>query len=195
MFFKRGDQVIDKVLNPLKIMKNSIMEFEIGPLHNTGIYRFQKIIEMHIGEKIYTRYLIYSKAENTEYVLEMFPSANDQTEAYLYSLSDTVPFSKEFLEVVGQKYLTTPDGMEYERVVAPEEEGRVEGIPGKIKIYDIESQRMVKDVKVEIWDYTREEDGLEKCLNIEMLKDNGMFRIFTGEPIENIFYKVYQGSE
>jgi hypothetical protein len=194
MFFDH-DNVIDKILNPLKISKKSIMEFEIGELHNTGIYRFSKIIEMHVGEKIYVRYLIYSKTENTEYVLELFPIENDQVEAYLFSLSDTIPFSKDFLEVAGQKYLSTPDGEEFERVFAPEDEGRVDGIPGKIKIYDMESEKIEKENRIKIWDYTREVDGAVKCLNLEMLEDTGMFRIFTGEMIEDIFYKVYQGAD
>ena len=190
--FERHDNVIDKVLNPLKIMKKSIMEFEIGELHDTGIYRFKKIIEMHIGEKVYSRYLIYSKSENTEYVLELFPIENGQVEAYLFNLSDTIPFSEDFLEVAGQKYLTTPEGDEYERVFAPEDEGRVDGVSGRIKVYDIESDRIEKENGVKIWDYTREVDGNLKCLNLEMLEDTGMFRIFKGEAIESIFYKVYQ---
>lgn len=191
--FERRNSVIDKVLNPLKITKESIMEFEVGKLHETGIYRFKKIIEMHIGEKVYTRYLIYSKAESTEFVLEVFPIENDQVEAYLFNLTDTVPFSKEFLEVAGQKYLTTPDGDEYERVFAPEDEGRVDGVSGKIRVYDIETNRVGKEDGVKIWDYAREVDGSDKCLNLEMLEDTGMFRIFIGEMIENVFYKVYQG--
>ena len=196
MFFGRErDIVIEKVLNPLKIMRKSIMEFQIGELKNTGIYRFKKIIEMHVGDKIYVRYVIFSKTENTEYVLELFPIENDQMEAYLFNMTDTIPFSKEFLEVAGQKYLTTPDGDEFERVVAPENEGRVEGIPGKIKVYDIDTDKVEKEMGIKIWDYVREVDGLEKCLNLEMLENNGMFRIFLGEMIEDIFYKVFLGTD
>jgi hypothetical protein len=193
MFGKR-DVVIDKVLNPLKIMKKSIMEFEIGELNNTGIYRFKKIIEMHIGDKVYTRYIIFSKAESTEYVLEIFPIENNQVETFLFNLTDSVPFSEGFLEVAGQKYLTTPNGDEYERVFSPEDEGRVDGVPGKIKIYDVEADRIEKEVQVKIWDYEREFEGSHKYLNLEMLEDNGMFRIFIGEMIEDVFYKVYQGT-
>jgi hypothetical protein len=193
--FEFSNHIINKVFNPLKVKKNSIMEFEIGELHDTGIYRFKKIIEMHIGPKVFTRYLIYSKSENTEYVFEVFPIENEQLETYLYSLTDTIPFSEEFLEVAGQKYLTTPDGEEYERVYMPEEDDRVDGIPGKIKIYDVESDRVEKETGITVWDYQQEADGSTKFLNLEMMEDTGMFRVFRGEMLEEIFYKVLHGSE
>lgn len=196
MFDFNKDSVINKVLNPLKITKNSIVEFTVGELKDTGIYRFQKIIEMRVGERSYVRYLIFSKSENTDYILEVFPGNNDSVETYLYSMTDTVPFSEEFLnDVAGQRYLTTPQGNEYERCVMPENDDRIEGIAGRIKVYDLESDQIEREVDIKIWDYRREIDGNEEYLNLEMMEDTGIFRIFTGEIIEDIFYKVYQGDK
>lgn len=193
--FDNNDKVITKVLNPLGVTKSSVIEFNIGDLKDTGLYRFKKIIEFTYGERSYARYLIYSNVENTEFVLEVFPQNNGQFETYLYHLADTVPFSEDFLEVAGQLYLTTPDGDEYKRCIMPEEEDRIDGVSGKAKVYDIETDEIEKTVGITVWDYAREIDGITEFLNLEMWKENGMFRIFIGEQIEDIFYKFYQTSK
>lgn len=193
--FDGKDKVITKVFNPVNITKSSIIEFNIGQLDEKGLYRFKKIIEFNVGGKTFTRYLLYSKTDNTEYVFEVFPAVDGQFETYLYSLTDTIPFSEDFLNVAGQLYLTTPQGMEYERCIMPEDEERIDGIAGKAKIYDVESDQIEKEIEVKLWDYKREEDGQVEYLNIEMLEDTGMFRIFTGEMLEDIFYKIYHTSK
>lgn len=193
--FDNNDKVITKVLNPLGVTKSSVIEFNIGDLKDTGLYRFKKIIEFTYGDRSYTRYLIYSNVENTEFVLEVFPQNNGQFETYLYNLADTVPFSEDFLEVAGQLYLTNPDGDEYKRCIMPEEEGRIDGVSGKARVYDIETDQIEKTVGITVWDYAREADGITEFMNVEMWKENGMFRIFIGEQIEDIFYKFYQTSK
>lgn len=193
--FDSKDRVITKVFNPLNITKSSKIEFNIGELRNTGLYSFAMIIEMEVERKKYCRYVIYSKTENSEYVFEVFPQNNGQHETYLYSLADTIPFSEDFLEVAGQRYISTPDGSEYERCVMPQNEGRIEGVKGRVKVYNIETDRIEKEYSVKLWDYQREEDGLTEYMNIEMSKESGMFKIFTGEIIEDIFYKFYQSSK
>lgn len=193
--FKFGKKEPEKVFNPLNACKDSVIEFNIGQLRNTGLYRFNKIIEFSINDKKYSRYIIYSKADNTEFVLEVFPGNAGQVETYLYSLTDTIPFSEEFLDVAGQKYLTTPDGTEYQRCVLPDDENRIDGTAGRIKIYNLETEETEKETSVKLWDYKREIDGRSEFLNIEMNEDTGMFRIFVGELIENIFYKFYQNSK
>ncbi len=189
--FTHSDPVITEILNPLNIKKSSVMEFSIGELAGTGLYRFTKIIEFTIGDKAYARYLLYSKADDTEYVFEVFPLNSGQVEAYLYSLTDTVPFSEEFLQVAGQRYLNTPQGFEYKRCIMPGEEDRIDGVAGSVKIYDIEAGRIEKEYEVQLWEYVREFEGKTEYLNVEMSEDTGMFRIFTGELVESIFYKVY----
>ena len=193
--FNFMDHVITKVFNPLNVTKTSVMEFNIGELRDTGLYRFSKIIEFNVGGRTYTRYLIFSKTENTEYVFEVFPESHTQSETYLYSLADTVPFSEEFLEIVGQRYFTTPDGDEYERCVMPEDEERIDGTQGSIKVYNIETNHVEKQAAVKIWDYKRETDSVTEFLSVELSEETGEFRIFTGEIIENIFYKFYQTSK
>lgn len=193
--FDFHDHVITKVFNPLQIKKDSIMEFYSGVLENTGIYRFKKIIEVSIGEKTFTRYLIFSKLENTEYIFEAFPMEGGQLEAYLYSMVDSIPFSEEFLmDVAGQLYITTPEGDEFRREFEPELEDRVEGVKGKIKVYDLESEKIERNSEITLWDYTRDEEDKSLYLYLEMTDDNGMFRVFKGEIIDNAFYKVYQGT-
>jgi hypothetical protein len=194
--FDFSDGVITKVFNPLKIAKGSMLEFQIGKLKDTGFYRFKKIIGFDVDGRNYARYLIYSKTENTDYIFEVFPGNDDQLEAYLYELADTVPFSEEFLEeVAGQRYLTTPDGNEYERCIMPEDEGRMDGIKGRVKVYDLESGAVEKDTGVQLWDYQRDAAGKTEYLNLEMIEDSGMFRIFKGELLEDIFYKLYQAGK
>lgn len=193
--FNSGNAAITKVLNPLNITRNSMVEFNIGALKETGLYRFTKIIEFSVGGRSYARYLLYSKVDDTEYVFEAFPGNSGQLETYLYTLTDTVPFSEDFLEVAGQPYLTTPQGNEYTRCTMPECEDRLEGVEGRIKVYNIETDRIEKEMDVQIWDYERDADGTTEFLNIEMSDENGMFRIFTGEIIEDIFYKLYQNSK
>lgn len=193
--FNHDDDVITKVFNPLNVTKSSLMEFNIGDLKDTGLYRFKKIIEFNIGGKKYTRYLLYSKSENTEFVFEVFPENGGRLETYLYSMTDTIPFSEEFLEVAGQLYLTTPQGDEYIRCIMPDNEERIDGNSGTAKVYDIESEQIEKAVGITILDYEREADGRTEYLNIEMWKETGMFRIFTGEIIEDVFYKFYQTSK
>lgn len=193
--FNSNDHVITKVENPLKVTKSSMIEFSIGELRDTGLYRFRKIIEFNVGSRCHTRYLIYSKLESTEYIFEVFPGNNGQIETYLYSLADTVPFSEDFLEVAGQRYLTTPDGIEYERSIMPGADERIDGVSGRVKVYDIETESVESEVGVKLWDYSREADGSTELLNIEMMEDSGMFRIFIGEMIESIFYSFYQVSK
>lgn len=193
--FDFSEGVISKVYNPLKITKGSMLEFQVGKLKDTGLFRFKKIIEFDVDGRNYARYLIYSKTENTDYVFEVFPGNGDQLEAYLYELTDTVPFSEDFLEVAGQLYLTTPDGNEYERCIMPENEERIDGIKGTVKVYDIESGRVEKETGVQLWDYQRDNEGRVEYLNVEMIEDSGMFRIFTGELVEDIFYKLYQSGK
>lgn len=183
---------IDNILNPLKINRNSTIEFTIGELKDTGMWKFKKIIEFNAMGRFYSRYLIHSDLQEDEMIIEAFP-AKTQLEVYLYRLSDIVPFSEDFLDVAGQRYLTTPDGTEYLRCIMPNEENRIDGIKGNIKVLDVSTNEIERNGIVTIWDYERQEDGLTKFLNIEMTEENGLFRIFTGEMIEEIFYKIYLG--
>jgi hypothetical protein len=194
MFGFNKDSVIDEVFNPLKISRTSYVEFNIGDLKDTGIYKFEKIIETNMDQRPFARYLIYSESEDAEYILEVFESGNGIHETYLYDMIDTIPFDEDFLyNVAGQKYLTLPDGTEYERSTMPYEDARIDGVSGKIKIYNIENDRIERELGIKVWDYIRTVDGKDEHLNLEMLEDTGMFRIFVGEIIEEIFYKVYQG--
>ncbi|MCX7842392.1 MAG: hypothetical protein N2489_04885 [Clostridia bacterium] len=190
--FDKSDNVITKVFNPMKITPGSVIEFKAGSMAGAGLFRFKKIVEFDFGERKLARYLIYSEVEETECIFEVFPGNNEQVEAYVYELADTVPFSEDFLEVAGQRFLTTPDGNEYDRCVMPEEQERIDGIEGRARIYNIETEKVEKEYGVKVWDYQRDLDGRTEFLNIEMSMDTGLFKIFIGEMIENIFYKFYQ---
>ena len=193
MFKKKLD--IDKMLNPLDINKNSMIEFNLDDLKDMGFLRFRKIIQMDVGKRSFARYLLYSQSEEQELVLEVFTLPSGQKEVFLYEMIETIPFTPEFLEVVGQKYLTTPDGDEYERCIMSDMDCRIDGTNGSIKVYDLESEKIERQVEVEIWDYQREAEGYTEFLNIEMLKENGMFRIFVGQMLEDVFYKLYLGMD
>ena len=193
MFKKKLD--IDKMLNPLDINKNSMIEFNLDDLKDMGFLRFRKIIQMDVVKRSFTRYLLYSQSEEQELVLEVFTLPSGQKEVFLYEMIETIPFTPEFLEVVGQKYLTTPEGDEYERCIMSDMDCRIDGTNGSIKVYDLESEKIERQVEVEIWDYQREAEGYTEFLNIEMLKENGMFRIFVGQMLEDVFYKLYQGMD
>lgn len=193
--FDFNNSVVTKVANPLKVTKSSLIEFKIGDLRESGLWRFNKIIEFNVGGKSYARYLIYSKLEEGERILEVFPGNNGKLETYIYQLKDTVPFSEDFLDVAGQRFLTTPDGMEYQRCIMPDAEERIEGLEGSIKVYNLETGKIERESQVKVWDYQRDtEDGTE-FLNVEMSEENGMFRIFIGEMVEEIFYKFYETSK
>lgn len=183
-----------EILNPLNINKNSMIEFNLKELELEGFFTFEKIIQMDVGERPYTRYLVCSKAEEEEYIFEVYASEEEgQFETYMYFLDSTIPFSEEFLEIAGQKYLTTPDGTEYERCVMPESDYRIDGVTGSIKVFDLDAGKITRKDDVEIWDYQRDADGVTEYLNIEMMKEDGMFRIFIGQRFEGSLYKVYQG--
>ena len=190
--FGKNDGVIDKVLNPLQLTKNSMIEFLAGAPIEKDFYNFKKIIEMQVGGRFYTRYLIFSKSENEEYILEVFPAENDEREFYVYKLADTLPFSEDFLNVAGQLFLTTPDDIEYKRTIMEDSEERIDGVSGVAKIYDIETEKVEKEAKIKIWDYYRDNDGVKEFINIEMLEQNGMFRIFSGEMLDEVFFKIYR---
>jgi len=190
--FGNDNKKIDNILNPLKINKDSTIEFTIGELKDAGMWKFKKIIEFTAAGRFYSRYIIHSDLYEDEMILEAFP-AKTLLEVYLYKLSDTIPFSEDFLDVAGQRYLTTPDGNEYMRCIMPNNEERIDGIKGKIKVLDVNTNDIERNGEVTIWDYEKQEDGLTKFVNVEMTEENGMFRIFTGEMIEEIFYKIYLG--
>ncbi len=192
--FKKKNEA-SEILNPLNINKNSMIEFNIKELELEGFFTFEKIIQMEVGQRPYTRYLLYSKADESEYIFEVYSSQEEEgaLETYMYFLDDTVPFSEDFLDVVGQKYLTTPDGTEYERCIMPESDYRIDGTKGTVKVLDLNTGKITKTVEVEIWDYQRDADGVTEYLNIEMMRDDGMFRIFIGQRFEGALYKVYQG--
>ena len=191
-FFKKADN--SEIINPLNINKNSMIEFNLKELELEGFFTFEKIIQMEVGERPYTRYLVCSKAEETEYVFEVYSLQEEgQLETYMYFLDNTIPFSEDFMEIVGQKYLTTPDGTEYERCVMPENDYRIDGIEGSIKVYDLDAEKITRSEDVEIWDYQRDADGVTEYLNIEMTKEDGMFRIFIGQRFEESLYKIFQG--
>lgn len=192
--FKKKNEASD-ILNPLNINKNSMIEFNLKELELEGFFTFEKIIQMEMGQRPYTRYLIFSKADESEYILEVYTSPEEEGvyETYMYFLDDTVPFSEEFLDVVGQKYITTPDGTEYQRSIMPEYDCRIDGTQGTVRVLDLNSGEITKKVEVEVWDYQRDADGVTEYLNIEMMKDDGMFRIFIGQRFESALYKVYQG--
>ncbi len=192
--FKKKNEA-SEILNPLNINKNSMIEFDLKELELEGFFTFEKIIQMDVGQRPYTRYLLYSKVDETEYIFEVYSSQEEEgaPETYMYFLDDTVPFSEEFLGVVGQKYITTPDGTEYERCIMPEYDYRIDGTQGTLKVLDLNTGKITKKVEVEVWDYQRETDGVTEYLNIEMTKDDGMFRIFIGQRFEGALYKVYQG--
>lgn len=190
MFSSNKDTSINKVLNPFKITKDSAIEFTIGELRGTGLWRFKKIIEFTVGDRIYSRYLIHSDLSEDEMIIEVFP-ATTKTETYLYRLSDSVPFSEDFLEVAGQLYLTTPDGTEYRRCIMPNNEDRLDGLKGRIKVLEVSSNEIERYGEITLWDYEREDSGISKFLNVEMTEEDGLFRIFEGEMLDDIFYKVY----
>lgn len=191
--FGKNDGVIDKVLNPLQITPKSMIEFLAGAPLESDFYIFKKVIEMHVGGRYYTRYLIFSKSENEEYIIEVFTGENDQRELYIYKLVDTMPFSEDFLNILGELYLTDPEGIEYKRTVMENSEDKIDGIRGKLKVFDIDSEKIESEKEIFIWDYYRDNDGVQEFLNIEMLEENGMFRIFSGEKLEEVFVKLYQG--
>jgi hypothetical protein len=191
--FDFGKNDLSKILNPLEINKHSMIEFSLNELKEQGFFTFTKIIQMDVGKRSYTRYLLYSKSEEQEYVFEVYSSPSEQLETYLYEMVDTVPFSEDFLEVVGQKFMTTPDETEYERCVMPECDYRIDGSQGTIKVLDLETGKIEKTDGVEVWDYQRDAEGITEYLNVEMLKENGMFRIFIGQMLEPAFYNVYKG--
>jgi len=191
-FMKKADA--SEILNPLNINKNSMIEFQLKELELEGFFTFEKIIQMEVGERPYTRYLLFSKVEESEYIFEVYSLQEEgQLETYMYFLDETVPFSEEFYNVVGQKYLCTPDGAEYERSIMPECDYRIEGTKGHIKVLDLDNGKILKKTEVEVWDYQRDADGVVEYLNIEMMKEDGMFRIFVGQRFEGALYKVYQG--
>ena len=191
-FMKKADA--SEILNPLKINKNSMIEFQLKELELEGFFTFEKIIQMEVGERPYTRYLVYSKVEESEYIFEVYSLQEEwQLETYMYFLDETIPFSEEFLNVVGQKYLSTAEGVEYERSIMPECDYRIEGIKGNIKVLDLDTGKVSRKTEVEVWDYQRDADGVIEYLNIEMMKEDGMFRIFVGQKFEGALYKVYQG--
>lgn len=191
-FFKKSDA--SEILNPLNINKNSMIELNLKELELEGFFTFKKIIQMEVGERPYTRYLVYSNVEENEYIFEVYKLQEEgQLETYMYFLDDTIPFSEEFLGVVGQKYITMPDGTQYERSIMPENDYRIDGIKGSIIIMDLNTGKVAKKAEVEVWDYQRDADGIIEYLNIEMMKDNGMFRIFIGQKFEGSLYKLYQG--
>ena len=126
--FNSKDTVITRVFNPINVTGSSMLEFNAGELKDTGLYRFKLIVECMVQNITYTKYIIYSKADDTEYIFEVFPgNEGSEPETALYALADTIPFAEDFLEVVGQKFMTTPDGIEYERVTMPELEDRIDG--------------------------------------------------------------------
>lgn len=191
-FFKKSDS--GGILNPLNINKNSMIEFRLKELELEGFFTFEKIIQMEVGERPYTRYLLYSQAEETEYIFEVYTLQDEgQLETYMYFLDETVPFSEEFYNIAGQKYITAPGGLEYERCIMPEYDYRIEGNHGYIKVLDLNTGKITQETEVEIWDYQRNADGVTEYLNIEMLKDNGMFRVFVGQRFEGAHYKLFQG--
>jgi hypothetical protein len=192
--FKKDDGVIDKVLNPFQITKSSMIEFKTGAPLEEGFYTFKKVIEMNVGGRYYTRYLIFSKLENEEFIIEIFMAENDQREIFIYKMVETMPFSEEFLNIVGQRFITTPDNIEYIRTIMPESEEHIDGIAGKAKVYDLQSGKIEREVGIKIWDYCRDNDGVQEFLNIEMIEDTGMFRIFSGEMLQEVFIKLYQGN-
>lgn len=191
--FKKGNT--SDILNPLNINKHSMIEFNLKEIGLEGFFTFEKIIQLDVGRKPYTRYLLYSKVDEAEYIFEVYTSEEQENalETYAYFMDDTIPFSEEFLHVVGQKYISTPDGTEYERCIMPELDERIDGTKGTIKVLDLNTGKLEKSVEVEIWDYQRDADGTTEYLNIEMMKDDGMFRIFIGQRFEGALYKVYQG--
>jgi|GEM_PF-1916441 len=195
MFDFLKKKVAPDFLNPLDINKNSMIEFHLKELELDGFFTFEKIIQMEVGQRPYTRYLLYSKADEAEYILEVYSPEEEGValETYMYFLDDTIPFSEEFLNVAGQKYLSTPDGSEYERCIMPECDYRIDGVQGRVKVLDLNSGKVTKEVEVAVWDYRRDADGVTEYLNVEMMKDDGMFRIFIGQRFEGAHYKVYQG--
>lgn len=193
--FNSKDTVITRVFNPLNVTKGSMIEFNTGELKDTGLYRFNLIVECTVQGITYSKYIIFSKTDDTEFIFEVFPG-NDgsEPETTLFALTETIPFAEDFLEVAGQKFLTAPDGTEYERVTMPNIEDRIEGIEGKARIYNIEAGKVEKEFTFRLWEYKRDIDGIPELLNVEMSEDDGMFRIFTGEILEDVFYKFYQTS-
>lgn len=193
--FNSKDTVITRVFNPLNVTKGSMIEFYSGELKDTGLYRFSLIVECTVQGITFSKYIIFSKTDDTEYIFEVFPgNEGSESETTLYALTDTIPFAEDFLEVAGQKFMTAPDGTEYERVTMPNLEDRIEGIAGKARIYNIEARKVEKEFDFKLWEYKRDVDGIMELLNVEMSEDDGMFRIFVGEILEDVFYKFYQTS-
>ncbi len=192
-FLKKNNA--EEILNPLNVNKNSMVEFNLKELELQGFFTFEKIIQMEVGKRPYTRYLIFSKVDESEYIFEVYSPMEEAVapETYMYFLDDTVPFSEEFYSIVGQKYITTPDGSEYERCIMPEMDYRIEGTKGTVKVLDLNTGKITRKVEVEVWDYQRETEGVIEYMNIEMMKDDGLFRIFIGQRFEGAHYKVFQG--
>jgi hypothetical protein len=193
--FNSKNSVITKVFNPLNITGGSMIEFYQGDLRDTGLYRFNLIVECTVKDMTYSKYVIFSKTEGTEYVFEVFPSNGDaEPDTTLYRLVETIPFSEDFLAIAGQKYLTAPDATEYERSTMPGNDERIDGISGKARVYNVETGKVESEFGFKLWQYERDRDGIPELLELEMSEEDGMFKIFTGEVLEDIFYKFYKTS-
>ncbi len=187
MFFKSGKKVIEDIYNPLKITRSSTIEFSGGKLRDTGIYRFGKIVEIETRERIIARYVIFDRDKTSEYVFEVIEDENEELQAYLFELIYAFPFHEDFLKTLEQGYAVDPEGREYRGEI------RADGIRAAIRVYDVETGRLERETGAKIWIFERMADGETEYLNIELTQDTGMFRLFRGESVDDVFYKFYQG--
>jgi hypothetical protein len=185
--------VITDVLNPLQIKKNSVFSLKLG---EHQFFKFKKIIEMTSGNIKFSRYIIYNIADHSiEYVLEAFPiHHSNSVEVRLFTLDDTIPFSEEFLyEVAGRPFITVEDdngeSIEYARCQVSDEDW-LDGNHVHTKVYNVLTDKIEESHGFKSWDYELDDNGIIKSLNVEMSEEDGMFRMFTGEIIESVFYDI-----
>ena len=137
------------------------------------------MVEVRMGDYYFTKYLVRNHVDlNLEVVIEVFQKGKD-LEIVSYDLYDTIPYDEEFLEVAGGRIFTTTDegvSTDYFRCVDPENEDRIDAINVSIRVCDVQTNKVERIDAMDFWKYENEVDKL----NIEMLKSNGMFRIFKG---------------
>jgi len=190
-----GPKIINCVYNPLKVTKESLIEFKYGKYKDDGMFKFLKMIEVRMSDYYFTKYLVRNHVNpNLEIVIEVFQKETD-LEIVLYDLYDTIPYDEDFLENAGGQIFTTEDEgifTDYFRCVDPKNENRIDGTNVSIRVYDVQTNIIERIGMMDFWEYENETEKL----NIEMLKSNGMFRIFKGIVINlNVDCQLYKIGE
>lgn len=197
-FLSGFNDFLGKTKNPKGITRDSVLSLTN---ESDKIFRFTEIYKFFYAEDKSNQQFLFKAINLADNEVRFVEFMGEDTR--IYEVFDRVPFSEEFLDMVGQLYFNTPDNTEYVRSIAASNTDRIDSLVVKTDCYNLKTGKTItRNLEIMCYDiniFPEEREGYiysdTECLQFEMDKEDGMFTILRGYKIDDFMYKILKSSD